>query len=201
MPEKQYRRLTRARSGSGFALISVTRSSLWLGSDHLLSVETTGYSEGYKRFYFRDIQAITIRQTKRHQVWTMILMILIGALGVIAALVHEPAAWWVLGSFAAFFAIPLIVNFARGPASICHLRTAVQTEELPSLSRVRRAQRILARLRPLIAEAQGQLATEEIPDRLRALNNPTHKTATAPDASAPVRFVSDDPNAPPRILS
>ena len=39
-----------------------TRNTLWLGADHLLQGEHTGYTEEYKRFYFRDIQGITVKR-------------------------------------------------------------------------------------------------------------------------------------------
>jgi len=38
----------------------------------------------------------------------------------------------------------------------------VQIEELPSLNRLRRTRAVMNRLRPMIAEAQGQLTPEEI---------------------------------------
>src|SRR5208283_5906459 len=72
MAEPQYQRLTRERTPARFAVASIARSSLWLGDDHLLFVECTGYTETYKRFYFRDIQAITIRKTTTHAVWNWI---------------------------------------------------------------------------------------------------------------------------------
>ena len=39
-------------------------------------------------------------------------------------------------------------------STACTIRTAVQTEELPSLNRVRKADKVLARIRPLIESAQ-----------------------------------------------
>ena len=47
-----------------------------------------------------------------------------------------------------------------GTTCRCLIRTAVQTEELPSLRRVRNADKVLARIRPLIESAQRQ----EIPE-------------------------------------
>ena len=95
-----------------------------------------------------------------------------------------------LGSVALSFLLLLLLNTLRGSACVCHLRTAVQEEELPSLNRVRRARKVLDRLRPLIAATQGQLAPEEIQARLQEL---------ASQQSA--GYVADDPNAPPRIIS
>ena len=39
--------------------------SLWIGEDHLLLVELRGFTETYRRFYFRDVQAIILRRTDR----------------------------------------------------------------------------------------------------------------------------------------
>ncbi|HEY9510002.1 MAG TPA: hypothetical protein VIV82_09095, partial [Verrucomicrobiae bacterium] len=154
----------------------------------------------YKRFYFRDIQAITICGNQRRVVWNWIL---------IAFLI--PSLTWMLfsagkvdvglmiigGIVTAFFAIPLIVNNFSGPTCNCYLRTAVQVEELASLSRIRRAQKVLARLRPLIAGAQGELTAEEIPARLRALAQGAEPVIPPP--GTPEVFVIHDPNAPPGI--
>jgi hypothetical protein len=76
------------------------------------------------------------------------------------------------------------------------LRTAVQIEELPSMSRIERARKVIARVRPLIAEAQGTLVPEEIPARMRELAEwPPSGPATAP-ASAEAKT-----DAPPGITS
>lgn len=201
MAESEYRRLTKTRvRRKGAFAITATRTSLWLGNDHLLSIDSTGYTEEYKRFYFRDIQAITICGNQRRVVWNWIL---------IAFLI--PSLTWLLfsvgdvdiglliigGIVASLFAIPLIVNNVSGPTCNCYLRTAVQVEELASLSRIRRAQKVLARLRPLIAEAQGELPAEEIPARLRALAQGAEPVIPPP--GTPEVFVIHDPNAPPGI--
>src|ERR1017187_936684 len=41
------------------------RNTLWLGPDHLLLVDSTRFSETYKRFYLRDIQTVIIRKAPR----------------------------------------------------------------------------------------------------------------------------------------
>ena len=38
-------------------------SRLFVGPDHLLLVWSTGYSEHYRRFFFRDIQAFLVART------------------------------------------------------------------------------------------------------------------------------------------
>lgn len=167
MAEQEYERLTRTRSRSAFALISVSRVSLWLGKDHLLCVETNGYSEDYKRFYFRDIQAIIIRENSARNVTSFIFGGLAVVLAVIGSTLTYPVAGRVtLLSAAGVSLLVAVINFLLGPTCSCQIRTAVQTESLP-LIRIRRAQRFLERIRPLIVAAQGQLTTEEITARMQ----------------------------------
>ncbi len=61
---KDYTRLPgRGLRYGGFRLFSRAICTLWMGADHLLLVDRTGYTESYKRFYFADIQAIVVRRT------------------------------------------------------------------------------------------------------------------------------------------
>jgi hypothetical protein len=175
MAEHEYQRLTRSKSRSLFGIVSISRSSLWVGRDHLLTIDTTGYNETYKRFYFRDIQAVILRKTA---VWLVSLIVLAGCAAVCGsiavfggALNGLPAVGWVFGIIAACFVLAAVLDLAGGPTCKFQLRTAVQTEELPAISRVRRARKVLARLRPLLVEAQGTLPPEEIPARLRELQS------------------------------
>jgi hypothetical protein len=53
--ESQYSRLP---GRSGFFV----SHSLWLSSDHVLSVRRNPFSEAYRRYYFNDIQAIVLTE-------------------------------------------------------------------------------------------------------------------------------------------
>src|SRR6266576_402203 len=44
------------------------RTQLWIGGEHLLVVESDGYTEFYKRFDYRDIQAFIIRKTAQGRI-------------------------------------------------------------------------------------------------------------------------------------
>ncbi len=103
----------------------------------------------------------------------------------------------ILGAGAAVFLLALILDLAAGPSCVCHVRTAVQTEELASLSRMRRARRVLDRLRLFIVRVQGQLAPEEIAARLGARDSLVPPVAYEP-GSAPEAL--EDPNVPPKIV-
>ena len=197
MVEPAYKRLTGSHSRTAFGIVSVSRSSLWLGEDHVLGIDLTGYSETYKRFYFRDIQAILIRRTGLRMVWGFVYGGLTALFALIAIAPRELVVGIIFGAFAALSLWGFIHNLLAGPTCACRLRTAVQTEDLPSLVRVRQARKVLDRLRPLISEAQGQLVPEEIPSRFRAWME------SNPGVSAPVttpRYIVDDPNAPPRMV-
>ncbi len=198
MTEPEYKRLTRAHSRAAFGIISTSRSSLWLGTDHLLGIDSSGYSETYKRFYFRDIQAILVRETGFRMVWGFIYGGLTALFALIAIAPRDLTVALIFGPFAAISLWGFVYNIMAGPTCACQLRTAVQTEDLPSLSRVRQTRRILDRIRPLITEAQGQFAPEEIPARFREWMEANPAAGVPPGAP---RYVVDDPSAPPRIIS
>jgi len=198
MAEKEYERLTRARPRARFAVISSGNSSLWLGKDHLLCIDTNGYTENYKRFYFRDIQAFLIRKTPRYKWWSVVTGLL--AAGFLLPIAFSTEVWlqYIFGVVGGLFSLIFVINLALGPSSACQLRTAVQLEELPSLNRLRRTRKELDRLRPLLVAAQGALPPEEIFSRVREF--PGSETSSASGASDVTSGAVEDSNVPPRII-
>ena len=103
MSDIRYIRLTRFSFRSPF-------SNLWLGPDHIMSVRSNGYMETYKRFYFRDIQAVVIQTTSARTIWNIVMVLpLIGCLtGLMASLTSNPQnevailIWLILSGHAAF---------------------------------------------------------------------------------------------------
>ena len=142
-----YRKLP-GRGASGFRI-----ARLWLGADHLLLVQSSSIGERYKRFYFADIQAFVLRRTAGYVIWASIWLLIAAGLAALALNLEPPGQWITLGS-AVLFLVFLSVHLALGPTCACLVRTAVQSEELPSLKRVRKARQVLAQLRPLIEAAQ-----------------------------------------------
>jgi hypothetical protein len=171
--EKEYRRLTRSSARKGQLTAFATRESLWLGKDHLLSITSNRFTEEYKRFYFQDIQAITIRKTRRREIWNLILSLaLLLCLGFLISDFRLTGLSVLLlpwGIPSVLVALPLLFNNLLGPACTCYIRTAVQVEELASMNRVRRVRRILERIHPLIAAAQGELTADQLADGLHGL--------------------------------
>src|SRR6266566_7247602 len=174
--EKVYRRLPGREAG----LFSYSR--LWLGPDHLLLARTTFFSEEYKRFYFRDIQAIVTRRTERREILSVILAfttIVFGVLSVFTDFGWRTFLFVMTGTV--LFA--LLVNWLRGPTCVCHLRTAVQTEELSPLKRFRATRKVIERLKPKIQAAQGALA----PELLRPRPPVVYAAAPSETAAQPAR--------------
>jgi hypothetical protein len=131
----------------------------------------TIFSEDYKRFFFRDIQSITMKTNRRWIVWNGVLAVSL-AVFLLEGLLGTTTwnAWAITMMILASIAtVLLVLNNVFGTTCDVHIRTAVQADILPPLSRVRRANRSLERIRPLIIQAQGQLADEETVLRLREL--------------------------------
>jgi hypothetical protein len=158
--EREYERLPGRGMRRGSALqVIATFSRLWLGKDHLLLVDSNGFVETYKRFSFRDIQAITLTQTRRRAILNAIFLSCAVFCGLFILLDHA-AITVVFGGLLALFVLLAMINSLSAPTCRCHLTTAVQTDELPSLRRLARANRVLSRLRPLIAAAQSEAAEQ-----------------------------------------
>jgi hypothetical protein len=195
MPEIAYRRLTRPRSRARFGLVSTARVSLWLAPDHLLQVDSNGYSESYKRFQFRDIEALVVCRTDEWLYRSVILGALAAFFGLIAVFGGGQVVAWIFGSLSGLFVLVLMLNLIAGPSSKAYLRTAVQTERLPSLNRMRRAQKVLALLRPLILAAQADLMPKvaaAVPPEAADRPVAPQSDATAPEQPAPL----EQPPAP-----
>lgn len=173
---------------------SVSYTSLWMGADHLLQVEGTRISEDYKRFYFKDIKAIIVRRTRKWATTNWILLglavLFFGLFGVIAFNVAPSDREGFLiagGCIAGFFLLIVLINLLLGPTCVCHLRTPVQEEELPSLKRVRTARKALRRIREAVEAVQGPLTEDgrqEIAEQIAKYEGLPVHAITAVDAVA-----------------
>ncbi len=170
---KEYVRLP-GRGQKVVGVLSAGRTSLWLGNDHLLHVSDQWFTETYKRFYFRDIQAIMLRKTRAGKIINLVcgLVALLVFLFPLAGKLYwawDAAGMIVGGCFGGFFLLIVVVNSLMGPTSSCKLKTAVQSEELPSLARLWRARKVLRILRARIDAEQGVLSQEEIASNREAI--------------------------------
>jgi len=155
----KYKRLASSRCGLG------KWHTLWRGEDHLLAVESNGYSEEYARYYLKDIQAIVTRRSS----WGKVLNAVSGSLvGIslfagIGGYENGPSPVSVTaGIFGVFFLLLLLWNLFRGPTCYCQVRTPVGIEKLHALDRIRSVRKVLDSLRPIIGQLQGGITREEI---------------------------------------
>jgi len=151
---RRYRRLP------GRAFSPISRDSLWLAEDHLLSVQSNRFSETYRRYYFRDIQAIAIQRTAPITPLTYVA-------GAVAAAFLAPGVLfefqrtflWIAGGL--FLALTLAL-IALGPTCSCYIQTAVSRDRLGSLRFIRTAERALGVLQPHIDQVQGQVTEDMV---------------------------------------
>jgi hypothetical protein len=125
------------------------KATLWLSSDHILAVDSRRFTEDYKRYYFKDIQAIVVTQMSVVTSRTIDLAVLI-VMGFLTFLGAKIAAGLILLGY--------VIHKLMGPKCACHLITAVSSDKLPSLNRVRTAGKALGIIQPLVEQAQREPA-------------------------------------------
>jgi hypothetical protein len=191
-PSGIYTRLTRNAAGVG------SYSSLWLAADHLLIVTSSGYSEDYARVQLRDIKAFFIVESSRRLWWGMVWGVLafLGAVLLVNAIIGQGnLILW--GIFAALLLGANAWNMLLGPGCTAHIMTGVQTARLPALVRLKKTQRVLGRLQPLIEAAQADFATAAFAP---VSSPPTLPPSPSPPPPLPVPApapVATGPDSPP----
>jgi hypothetical protein len=163
--------------GLGTTLLQHIR--LYQGPDHYLQITSTGYSESYRRFYFQDIQAILIQRHRGFEVQAVVtvgLMLFCLALALVLGI--EGAV--VFGGLSGLLGVLLVVHWILGPTCRCYIQTAVQTERLRSLGRMKRARALVNLTRSLLA------AESAAPSKVPAPEKP----AAQPGASDPPNSAS-----------
>lgn len=149
---KLYQKLARRRGGVG------TYYSLWLAPDHVLQVEANMMTERYQRVRLQDIQGFFVTPS-RQAFWVTVisLIVLTGSVGLIV-FNDGPAQ---VGFIALGIPALLMLLYGLFLARNCHFHvlTAVQRANWRNIARRRQAKKLIARLSPLIHEAQrGELA-------------------------------------------
>ena len=154
--------------------------TLWQGKDHLLLIFSRFGAEDYKRFYFNDIQAITTRKTIVGRIQNIILSCF--NLMSLISIFYFDGGWSIFYAFVSgTMLVFLLINFVKGPTCDTKLLTAVQTENLPSLYRLKTACRVMDRLQACIQSTQGVLKPEglyEMPQRAVSRIAPNGSLAT-----------------------
>lgn len=138
------------------SLSLLTPSLVYLGADHLLVMDCSGFEERYRRFFYTDIQAIVIRKTASGRVMNLVLgffsaLFLIGA----AALGNEGLV--ILGAVGVLLLILLVVNVVQGPTCAVFIKTRVQLHRVKAFSRLASTHRCVEDLFRRIQQAQASL--------------------------------------------
>jgi hypothetical protein len=153
---KEYKKLPGSKKG-----FFIGKYTLWQGADHLLHIFSRFGAEDYKRFYFSDIQSIITRKTIVGKVQNIILGCLT-LLFLLPAFIFD-GGWSIFYIiFSTMMFILLLINLSLGSTCETRVMTAVQTETLQSLHRLKTTFRVMDRLGPYIQQAQGTLSREDM---------------------------------------
>lgn len=182
-----YQKLARARG------VIAIRSSLWLAADHVLLVEESFIHERYQRVWLRDVQGFFLRSSRQATLVMTISAICTALFGGLSFLEGEAGIFFRVLLALSFLVLLYGVFFARN----CHLYvlTAVQRGEWRPVALRRQARKVLARLDPLIREAQRELAVSSAPAGVAVgaatTSEPTPvASALSPQASGPAEASS-----------
>lgn len=176
-----YKKLSR-RSAS-----LVAHHRLWKGPDHLLVVKQVGCSEEYKRFYFRDIQAIIVKRTLSYRIWGLVLPCM--ALAILGAgwssLDQEWGLWVLIGIIVVLWVVHLVL----GRTCACWIQTAINKEKLVMFKRIAQVKRFWTKIEPDLTAAQGAFSIEEMEaEATRQAENPKFAPPPLP-SSTPSKVV------------
>ena len=153
---KLYQKLVRRRGGIG------TYFSLWLAPDHVLQVEANMITERYQRVWLRDVQGFFVRPSRESRLVTLVSLVFLLLFGGLIFLGGNAAVVFSICAGLAGMVLLYGLLFAR----TCHFHviTAVQRTEWVNVARRRQARKLLARLEPLVREAQRDDISSGSPD-------------------------------------
>jgi hypothetical protein len=124
------------------------RTRIYAAADHLLLVETTGYTEDYKRISYRDIRYVVARENSGQVQRGLFLLLIIF---LICLLNFAGVHWLIVGIFCFPFVVVSILNLARGACCDCFLSTNVQTLKLPTPNRMNKVPKFVDFLKTKIS--------------------------------------------------
>lgn len=164
------------------------RHRLYLGANHLLDVHEEFFVERYRRFDLGDIQALICQRTNTREIITLLHLLAMIAVALLWSALFTYRVLLTLQVYLAGLFLMLlasaIVNQLRGPTCLCVLQTATGLHRLYAINRFRVADRVLARLQPLIESVQGRLDPATL--SAAVLTQPASGTAAAVPPPVPV---------------
>ena len=136
-------------------------SSAWLGPDYLLAVNSIRFREEYKRYYFRDIQAIIVAGRPRFHLSTR--AALLGFLWLIAFSIsyRSPQGPALVGA-AGITLVGIWLYISTACSCTFRIYTAASGDLLPSVYRTWVARQFLRAIEPQISAAQVTLEWQSV---------------------------------------
>lgn len=178
-------------------------ASLWLADDHVMIVRSSGYHESYARLQLSDMKAIFLTKTDRRLWWGCFWGIIVGWSGLVLFITLQQGETPIASTIIfATSLTALLWNHFLGEGCRAFVLTGVQTAELPSLVRMKRARQVLARLEPHILRAQADLlqppaVPSVVAERPAVRSESTFAEASADKSEASPLRTETEPQPPP----
>ncbi|HUA17439.1 MAG TPA: hypothetical protein VMB25_01760 [Bryobacteraceae bacterium] len=169
--EPRYRRLP-GRAGV------FIRHSLWMGPDHLLRVRANPFAEEYRRYYFKDIQALVLTELAHPAAYFLYTFSAFFAILFVALISSGHPAWATLCALSALLLFWLGV---RIPDCATRILTRVSSDRLPSLKKLPSTRKALAIVHAGIAQTQGELDAAALQPHLSAHTAPPPAVSPQPE--------------------
>jgi hypothetical protein len=155
---KTYEKIPGLGSGRGGLQVAV-RSRMYRGPDHLLIVQSTGYTEEYKRIFYRDIRYVEVRPTQGQVIGGVISGLLTALLALLYFVPSMPVVAVIL--ICSPFLVWFIINLVRGPTVECFISTNVQTLKMPTPRRRKKVDALINFLREQTAAFEPVATTPQ----------------------------------------
>lgn len=169
-----FRKISRVGS-----LLGATR---WYLSDDCLLASKGNYTVEYRRFYLRDLESITVWPNRLWVLRPIIPGVLLGALGALLWYSVDFRTGAILGGIGLAWAA---LELALGPTAKSRIRTTGATVDLPLVSRIRRASKLLAKIDAAVRAARAGVterpsAPEDGPQSAKPSSQTSAESAPAP---------------------
>lgn len=170
----QYQKLGKSRS-----IMKVEQ--LFYTNDHLLLETINGFKERYSRFYFTNINGFSMTKTMKN-FWFNIVAVATIFITVISA--NISIEFLVLFAPLSMLAIGVIIyNLINGASCKFFIHTGVQRKHLASISNIKKANKIMDILTPLISTIQITEQKEKIQNQEPIIADSAGFTDSANDDS------------------
>lgn len=142
------------------------RNQVLLADDHILDVESSGYMETYRRYYFKHIQGLWVAKNWYWHISTFLLLVaVLGLVAILFSAENDVAIRILLVCTGVFLGI-FLYHLMLGPSGRLYVMTAIQTRYLPGIKRKHSAEKAMEILSRRIHHAQANVVvnqSEEVP--------------------------------------